>query len=128
MTCLFKKSDLKLGAVPLVKDSETKHMLICGTTGSGKTNALRQLMKQIQKRGDRAIVVDTTGDFVGKFFREEKDILFNPYDARSERWHLWWSQVSRPKIAKVKLINLSYQNQLSCPSLGQVQRRSLLQA
>ena len=89
MKLLFKSSDVKIGGVPLLKNSETKHMLICGTTGSGKTNALRQLMKQIQKRGDRAIVVDTTGDFVGKFFREEKDILFNPYDARSERWHPW---------------------------------------
>lgn len=89
MTCLFKKSDMRLGAIPLIKDSETKHILICGTTGAGKTNALRQLMKQIRRRGDRAIVVDTTGDFVGKFFREEKDILFNPYDARSEKWHPW---------------------------------------
>ena len=30
---------------------------------------------------------------------------------------VWWSQVSRPKIAKVKLINLGYQNQVSCPFL-----------
>ncbi|MCB1107308.1 MAG: type IV secretion system DNA-binding domain-containing protein [Chlamydiia bacterium] len=89
MACLFKKSDITLGTIPLVKDSETKHMLICGTTGAGKTNALRQLMKQIRRRGDRAIIVDTTGDFVSKFFRKEKDILFNPYDARSERWHPW---------------------------------------
>jgi len=89
MACLLKKSDLKLGAVPLIKDSETKHMLICGTTGSGKTNALRLLMKQIRAKGDRAIIVDTTGDFVAKFFREEKDILFNPYDLRTKKWHPW---------------------------------------
>ncbi|MCB1075788.1 MAG: type IV secretion system DNA-binding domain-containing protein [Simkania sp.] len=89
MACLLKKSDMKIGAVPLIKNSETKHMLICGTTGAGKTNALRQLMIQIRRRGDRAIIVDTTGDFVSKFFREEKDILLNPYDARSEQWHPW---------------------------------------
>lgn len=90
LACLAKKSDIKLGTIlPLIKGSETKHILICGATGTGKTNALRQLMKQIRCRGDRAIIVDTTGDFVAKFFREEKDILFNPYDARTERWHPW---------------------------------------
>lgn len=89
MKILFKDSKVKIGTVPLLKNSETKHMLICGATGTGKTNALRNLMKQIRLRGDRAVIVDTTGDFVSKFFREEKDILFNPYDTRSEGWHPW---------------------------------------
>lgn len=89
MKLLFKGSKFKVGTVPLLKNSETKHMLICGATGTGKTNALRSLMKQIRLLGDRAVIVDTTGDFVSKFFREEKDILFNPYDRRSEGWHPW---------------------------------------
>jgi|JI10StandDraft_1071094.scaffolds.fasta_scaffold148160_3 type IV conjugative transfer system coupling protein TraD len=89
MNYLSKKSDLKLGSIPILKDSETKHFMICGTTGSGKTNALRQLLNQIRERGDRAIIVDMTGEFVAKFFREGKDHLFNPYDSRSQRWHPW---------------------------------------
>lgn len=89
MALCLKKSDLKLGTVSLLKGSETKHMLICGTTGAGKTNALRLLMHQIRKRGDRAIIVDTTGDFTSNFYREDKDILFNPYDVRTKQWHPW---------------------------------------
>jgi len=89
MTLLFKASDLKLGALPLLKNSETQHLLICGSTGSGKTNSLRALMHQIRQRGDRAIIVDTTGDLLSKFFKEKSDLLLNPYDHRSQMWHPW---------------------------------------
>ncbi|KAB2836653.1 MAG: type IV secretion system DNA-binding domain-containing protein, partial [Caedimonadaceae bacterium] len=84
-----KASDLKLDRVPLLKGKETAHMLITGTTGSGKTNAFHTLLPQIRKRGDRAIVVDLTGDLVSKYYREDYDILVNPLDARSLHWDLW---------------------------------------
>ncbi len=84
-----KASDLKLDMVPLLKDKETAHMLITGTTGSGKTNAFHTLLPQIRKRGDRAIVVDLTGDLVSKYYREGYDLLLNPLDARSLHWDLW---------------------------------------
>lgn len=84
-----KASDLKLDAVPLLKGKETAHMLITGTTGSGKTNAFHTLLPQIRKRGDRAIVVDLTGDLVSKYYRVGHDILLNPLDARSLSWDLW---------------------------------------
>lgn len=85
----FKASDIKLGNIPMLKNSETKHMLICGTTGSGKSNCLMSLLEQIRARGERAVIVDTTGAFVSHFWREEQDILINPYDERSVRWHPW---------------------------------------
>lgn len=84
-----KASDLKLDTVPLLKGKETAHMLITGTTGSGKTNAFHTLLPQIRKRGDRAIVVDLTGDLVSKYYRENYDLLLNPLDARSLSWDLW---------------------------------------
>lgn len=84
-----KASDLKLDTVPLLKDKETAHMLITGTTGSGKTNAFHTLLPQIRKRSDRAIVVDLTGDLVSKYYREGYDLLLNPLDARSLSWDLW---------------------------------------
>ncbi len=82
-------SDLKLDKIPLLKGKETAHMLITGTTGSGKTNAFHTLLPQIRKRGDRAIVVDLTGDLVSKYYREGHDLLLNPLDARSLSWDLW---------------------------------------
>ncbi|MBX9697194.1 MAG: type IV conjugative transfer system coupling protein TraD, partial [Alphaproteobacteria bacterium] len=84
-----KASDLKLDTAPLSKGKETAHMLITGTTGSGKTNAFHTLLPQIRKRGDRAIVVDLTGDLVSKYYREGYDLLLNPLDARSLHWDLW---------------------------------------
>lgn len=89
---LIKKkdqSDLSLGGVPLLKNRETEHMMIVGTTGTGKSNCLNHLLQQIRERGDRAVIVDTTGSLVSKFFQEGKDTLLNPLDERSLKWDLW---------------------------------------
>lgn len=83
------RSDLILGGVPLLKNRETEHMMIVGTTGTGKSNCLNHLLQQIRARGDRAVIVDTTGSLVSKFFREGKDTLLNPLDERSSEWNLW---------------------------------------
>ncbi|OZA41187.1 MAG: hypothetical protein B7X84_08440 [Alphaproteobacteria bacterium 17-39-52] len=90
---LIKKSkqasDLTLDGLPLLKDKETSHILITGTTGSGKTNCLHTLLPQIRKRPNRAIIVDLTGDFVSKYYREGQDLLLNPFDQRSQLWSPW---------------------------------------
>lgn len=82
-------SDLKLDDLPLIKNKETSHILITGTTGSGKTNCFHTLLPQIQRRPNRGIIVDLTGDFVSKYYRPEKDILLNPFDKRSQSWSPW---------------------------------------
>jgi type IV conjugative transfer system coupling protein TraD len=82
-------SDLHVGGVPLIKDKETEHFLITGATGSGKTNCLIELLQQIRKRGDRAVIVDSTSELFQRFFQEKKDLLLNPLDTRSQNWNLW---------------------------------------
>jgi type IV conjugative transfer system coupling protein TraD len=82
-------SDLHLDKLPLVKDKETGHILMTGTTSAGKTNCFHTLLPQIQSRPNRAIVVDMTGDFVSKYYREGQDLLLNPFDQRSEHWSPW---------------------------------------
>ena len=82
-------SDLKLAGLPLIKNKETAHFLFHGTTGSGKTNALSELLEQIRARGDRAIIYDKGGVFLEKFFRPGFDKLLNPLDERGEGWDLW---------------------------------------
>ncbi len=82
-------SDLHLDGLPLIKHKETSHILITGTTGSGKTNCFHTLLPQIRARPNRAIVVDLTGDFVAKYFREGQDVLLNPLDARTVNWSPW---------------------------------------
>jgi type IV conjugative transfer system coupling protein TraD len=82
-------SDLHLDGLPLIKNKETSHILITGTTGSGKTNCFHTLLPQIRDRPNRAIVVDLTGDFVAKYYREGQDILLNPLDKRCVNWSPW---------------------------------------
>jgi len=82
-------SDLCVAGIPLIKDKETEHFLISGTTGSGKTNCLIELLQQIRKVGDRVVIVDSTSELLQRFFQEDKDLLLNPLDARGQNWNLW---------------------------------------
>lgn len=84
-----KTSDIVLSGLPLIKDSETKHTMIVGTTGAGKTNTFNHLLPQIRAKQQKAIIVDTTGTFVEKFYDPKTDILMNPLDERSSHWNLW---------------------------------------
>ena len=82
-------SDLLINKLPLVKDSETTHILVTGTTGAGKTNLINGLLPQIAERGNRAFVIDTTGDMVSKYYNPDRgDIIINPFDARSHDWDI----------------------------------------
>lgn len=93
LVSLLKKknvaSDIELDGIPLLKDSETKHILLVGTTGSGKTNTFNTLLPQIRNRKQKAVIVDTTGVFVEKYYNPETDIILNPLDSRSHSWDIW---------------------------------------
>lgn len=82
-------SDIVLGGLPLVKNSETAHLFIHGTTGTGKSVCLYELLDAIRRRGDRAIVYDKSGGFFAHYYREHQDVLLNPLDARTQTWDLW---------------------------------------
>lgn len=86
---LRRASPIKLGTIPLLKDTETHHILVSGATGTGKTNAFHTLLPQIRNLQQRAIIVDLTGEYVEKYYRHGKDILLNPFDQRSVSWHPW---------------------------------------
>jgi len=84
-----QNSDLYLDKLPLVKDKETSHMLITGTTGAGKSNCFHTLLPQIRHKKQRAVVVDLTGDFVARYYRPETDLILNPFDERTVSWSIW---------------------------------------
>ncbi|WP_341789297.1 type IV secretion system DNA-binding domain-containing protein [Rickettsia endosymbiont of Polydrusus tereticollis] len=46
---------IKIAGLPLVKNSEGQHIILIGTTGSGKTNTLNILLPQLRSQGHRAI-------------------------------------------------------------------------
>jgi hypothetical protein len=69
------------------RDAENKHFLTVGDTGSGKTSIIRQLLYQVQRRGDSAIVYDPACEFVKQFYDPHRgDVVLNPLDARMPFW------------------------------------------
>ena len=93
-------SNFYLGDMPLIKDSETRHILITGSTGSGKTNCLHSLLPQIRAKKQPAIIVDTEGDMVKRYYREGKDIIINPFDEKGVNWDMLAEIIGDKKYAK----------------------------
>lgn len=82
-------SDLKIDAMPLVKNAEVQHMLVHGTIGMGKSQLIMKLLDQLRARGDRVIIYDKGCSFTARYFDTEKDVLLNPFDSRCANWDLW---------------------------------------
>lgn len=78
---------------------EASHILLMGDTGSGKSSAIRQLLRQVSDRGESAIVYDPAMDFLGEFYSPERgDLLLNPLDRRCPWWNLP-NEIDAPEIA-----------------------------
>ena len=66
----------------------TSTFLIVGDTGSGKSSIIRQMLYQVDARGDSAIVYDPACEFVKQFYDAHRgDIVLNPLDARMPYWN-----------------------------------------
>lgn len=72
-------------ALGLPKQAWTRHTLIYGSVGSGKTQILLGILIQIFEKNHKAIIYDIKGDFTAKF---GKAILVSPWDSRSVIWDL----------------------------------------
>ena len=80
-------AQLTLAGRPVTHLDETKHFKIVGTTGTGKSTAIRELLGAALKRGDRAVIADPDGGYCARFFDAWRgDRVLNPFMARSVRW------------------------------------------
>jgi Type IV secretory pathway, VirD4 components len=68
--------------ITLSLDRETKHFLIVGSTGGGKTTAINPLIEAAQERKDKIIVYDNKQEITEKF----QGFIMAPWDARSCAW------------------------------------------
>lgn len=68
---------------------EQSHTMLIGTTGTGKTVALSQLVAEARERGQRAVIFDLTGAFIEAFYDAKRDVILNPLDARCPTWSVF---------------------------------------
>ena len=58
-----------------------------GDSGTGKSALIRQMLTQIEARGETAIVYDPALEYTPQFYTPERgDAILNPLDARSPYW------------------------------------------
>lgn len=92
-------SSIRIASVGIPKWLECRHFALLGTTGSGKTTVMRQMLDQVEARGEPALVYDTSGEFISHYYRPERgDIILNPFDERSSFWSPF-SEMAHPADA-----------------------------
>jgi type IV secretory pathway TraG/TraD family ATPase VirD4 len=107
-------SDLTIGKMPLVKDMETRHFLVTGSTGSGKTNFIHNILPQVEKKKQPTIVVDQTGEMIAKYYNKERgDIIFNPFDDRSHVWDFWTDVCDDESLERFSSILMGFNRKIS---------------
>jgi type IV secretory pathway TraG/TraD family ATPase VirD4 len=81
---------LTLAGVAIPALDETKHFKLIGTTGTGKSTAIRELLASAIARGDRAVFADPDGGYLKHFYdRYRGDIILNPFERESVQWDLF---------------------------------------
>jgi Type IV secretion-system coupling protein DNA-binding domain len=81
---------LTLAGMPVAAADETKHFKFIGTTGTGKSTAIAELIGGALARGDRAVIADPEGGYLRRFYDASRgDVILNPFDRRSRAWDLF---------------------------------------
>ena len=82
----FKTDEMK-EMIRIPARAEAQHMQIIGDTGAGKSALMFQVLRQVQSRGDAAIVYDPAREFVKRFYNPSRgDVILNPLDKRCPYW------------------------------------------
>jgi type IV secretory pathway TraG/TraD family ATPase VirD4 len=69
---------------------ETKHFKLIGTTGTGKSTAIREILAGAFNRGDRAVIADPDASYLKRFYNPGRgDVILNPFFEGANRWDLF---------------------------------------
>jgi type IV secretory pathway TraG/TraD family ATPase VirD4 len=81
---------LTVAGVAIPPCDETKHFKLIGSTGTGKSTAIRELLASAIARGDRAVFADPDRGYLRSFYhRYRGDVVLNPFEAESAQWNLF---------------------------------------
>ena len=82
-----QNAGITLANVPIALEDETKHFKIIGTTGTGKSTAIREILTGAFARGDRAIIADPDGGYASRFYDPTRgDVILNPFHSDGRKW------------------------------------------
>lgn len=84
----------KQSSFGITQEMLSKHMLLVGGTGSGKTNLFYHIVKQLKKKltkDDVMLIFDSKGDFHKMFFEPQDIVIGNSasYRKSSAKWSLY---------------------------------------
>ncbi|MDR0474166.1 MAG: type IV secretion system DNA-binding domain-containing protein [Treponema sp.] len=85
----------KPSAFTLDNDTLSKHTMLIGGTGCGKTTLFYHFVSQIKRnmtKDDVMIIFDSKGDFYSKFYSKSNDLVIGnsrQYSADSEHWNIY---------------------------------------
>ena len=82
-------SKIMFSGIPMPDKTDTTHLIITGSPGSGKSVNIKDTLISLRSSGRKAIVFDINGEFISHFYRADKDIILNPMDERSASWDIW---------------------------------------
>src|SRR6202012_3470427 len=80
---------ITLAGIPIATADEMKHFKIIGTTGTGKSTAIQEILAAALARGDRAIIADPDGGYLSRFYDPDRDVILNPFDPDARKWDLF---------------------------------------
>ena len=86
--------DGKQHQIPLTKDILSKHLMLLGGIGTGKTNTFFQIVSQLKEKmtdEDVMIVFDTKGDFYKEFYRPGDIVISNDETATGGDYLDYWN-------------------------------------
>ncbi len=95
-----KDSDIRIGDLPIIRDSEIQNFCLHGTVGAGKSEVIRRLANYARQRGDMVVIYDRSTDNTNT---TRNDSLA----ARTDTWlqsFLVWSPGQRDIIKTVALV------------------------
>nr|WP_161010006.1 type IV secretion system DNA-binding domain-containing protein [Duganella flavida]MYM26570.1 type IV secretion system DNA-binding domain-containing protein [Duganella flavida] len=82
------QQQIEIAGVAMPLASEPSHLLLAGSTNTGKSTAIFECLSLALTRGDRAIVIDPNGQALARFGRKG-DTVLNPFDKRSPGWGIF---------------------------------------
>jgi type IV secretory pathway TraG/TraD family ATPase VirD4 len=81
-------ASLSLAGIRIAEEDETKHFKFIGTTGTGKSTAIREILSSALARGDRAVVADPDGGYLNNFYDASRgDVILNPFSPEGVKWN-----------------------------------------